>query len=123
MLGIMGTRIATTRLFKHNGFSLIEIVAAVMILSIMFGGLSALRVSHIQYARKMEIERDVSAIQDALTCYLYFHGEEPEGLEDLTVEKLIRRGFLFGENKSPQGFPYSLKIGDHSISVEIEEDG
>jgi prepilin-type N-terminal cleavage/methylation domain-containing protein len=119
----MGTRTAKSqRVFKRDGFSLIEIVAAVIILSIIFSGLSALRVSHARYEREMEIERDASVIQDALTCYLYFHGEEPEGLEGITIEKLIRRGFLVGENKSPQGIPYKLRIQDRAISVELDED-
>jgi prepilin-type N-terminal cleavage/methylation domain-containing protein len=106
---------------KRKGFSLIELVAATTILAIIFSGVSVLRASQIKYAKKMEFERDVLIIQDALSCYLYFHGEEPEGLEEITIEKLFRRGFLIGENKSPWGVPYKLTIKDSEISVVSDE--
>jgi prepilin-type N-terminal cleavage/methylation domain-containing protein len=107
---------------KHKGFSLIEIVAAVAIIAIIFSGLTTIRASQIQYARKAESEQDVMTIQEALSCYLYFHGEDPEGLEDITIETLIRRGFLRGENKSPWGIPYKLTVKDSALIVETDPD-
>jgi prepilin-type N-terminal cleavage/methylation domain-containing protein len=103
---------------KRGGFSLIEIVAAVMVIAILFSGMSVLRGAQIEYARKTQIERDIVVILEALSCYLYFHGEESEGLQDITVDKLFRKGFLIGENKSPWGVPYKLTFKDFSISVE-----
>jgi prepilin-type N-terminal cleavage/methylation domain-containing protein len=106
------------RLLKRGGFTLIEIVAAVMIMAIIFSGVSVLRASQVEYTRKTNFERDAAAIQDALSHYLYFHGGEPEGLEDITIDKLFRRGFLIGENKSPWGGPYKLTIRDSAVAVE-----
>jgi prepilin-type N-terminal cleavage/methylation domain-containing protein len=103
---------------KRGGFTLIEIVAAVMIMAIIFSGVSVLRASQVEYARKTVFERDAAAIQDALSCYLYFHGGDPEGLEDIAVDKLFGKGFLVGENKSPWGVPYKLTIRDSAVLVE-----
>ena len=100
---------------KRNGFSLIEVVAAVTILTLIFSGISALHFSLLTRSKKMELERDTALIQEALSCYLYFHADDPEGLEDVTVDKLIRRGFLIGENKSPWNVPYKLAVKENSI--------
>jgi hypothetical protein len=97
---------------------LIELVAATTIIAMIFGGISALRGSQVEYFRKTQSERDTAAVLEALSCYLYFHGEEPEGLKDITIDKLIRKGFLIGENKSPWGVPYKLSVKDSSILVE-----
>jgi prepilin-type N-terminal cleavage/methylation domain-containing protein len=105
---------------KRNAFSLIEVVAAVTIIAIMFSGLASLRVSQTQYAKDAEIERDIVTIQDALSCYLYFHGEEAGGLADITIDRLFQKGFLIGENKSPWGTSYKLTIKDSSVLVETK---
>jgi prepilin-type N-terminal cleavage/methylation domain-containing protein len=103
---------------KRKGFSLIELVAAVMILAIVFSGVTALDTARVRHAKKSRSEQDIAVIHQALSCYLYFHGEDPEGLKDITVDNLFRKGFLIGENKSPWGTPYKLTTDGSAILVE-----
>jgi prepilin-type N-terminal cleavage/methylation domain-containing protein len=105
---------------RRGGFTLTEIIAATAILGIIFSGTTVLRASQINYAKKSQSERDAASIQEALSCYLFFHGDEPESLRDISVEKLFKKGFLLGENKSPWNTPYKLVIQDSSAVVEIE---
>jgi prepilin-type N-terminal cleavage/methylation domain-containing protein len=106
--------------WKHRGFSFVELIAATVIMGMIFSGAAVLRVSQTEYARKSQSEREIADIQEALSCYLFFHGDEPESLKDVSVEKLFQRGFLLGENKSPWGTPYKLTVLDSSIVVETE---
>jgi prepilin-type N-terminal cleavage/methylation domain-containing protein len=105
---------------RRGGFTLVEISAAVVIVGIIFGGVATLRASQTEYARQSQSEREIANIQEALSCYLYFHGGEPESLKDLSVEKLFQKGFLLGENKSPWNTPYKLAVRDSSVVVEID---
>jgi prepilin-type N-terminal cleavage/methylation domain-containing protein len=105
---------------RRGGFTLVELTAAAVIVGIIFSGIAALRSSQTDYARKTQSDRAIANIQEALSCYLFFHGDEPESLKDLSVEKLIQRGFLLGENKSPWNTPYKLAVRDSSVIAEVE---
>jgi prepilin-type N-terminal cleavage/methylation domain-containing protein len=105
---------------NRQGFTLIEVVASAVIIGIVFSGVSVLRTSQIEYARNLQADQDILNIQEALSCYLFFHADEPESLKDISIETLFRKGFLTGENLSPWETPYKLIVQDSSLAVEIE---
>lgn len=106
---------------RHEGFTLIEVMLTVAIMALVFSGLTVTQFSQAEYVKKMESKLDITNIQEALSCYLFFHGNEPEAaLDDISIETLFKKGFLIGENKSPWGTPYKLVFRDSSVVVELE---
>ncbi|GHV39680.1 hypothetical protein FACS1894187_19920 [Synergistales bacterium] len=105
---------------ERKGFTLIELVCAVMIIGIIFGGVAGIHLARFDHVRKMQFQQDELNIQEAISCYLFFHGDEIENLRELTMSELFKKGFLIGENKSPQGEPYELILGESAIVVGVE---
>ena len=60
---------------KYAGFTFIEVMAAVVMTSIIFGGVILTQVYQAEHLRKLEFSKDVLDINEALITYFFFDGE------------------------------------------------
>ena len=79
-----------------------------------------MQIPQAEYLRKLEFSKGAIDINEALITYFFFDGEEAN--TRITVDLLIRKGYLIGENKSPWGTPYKILFDQKSgIVVETED--
>jgi len=124
-----------------RGFTLIEIMVVVVILSILAAFIVPRVIDQPDRVRKLKAEHDIRAIEAALKLYKldnYVYPTTDQGLEALVTKTTIppeprqwkEGGYLNGLSKDPWQFPYNyLSPGVHgeydiySLGADGEVDG
>jgi general secretion pathway protein G len=127
--------------FLNQGFTLIEVMVVVVILSVLAALVVPRIMDNPEKARRMKAEQDIRAIETALKLYKldnYVYPTTDQGLEALVVRTQIppeprqwkKGGYLESMPKDPWGFDYNyLKPGIHgefdlySQGVDGQPDG
>lgn len=130
-----------SKIFLNQGFTLIEVMVVVVILSVLAALVVPRIMDNPEKARRMKAEQDIRAIETALKLYKldnYVYPTTDQGLEALVVRTQIppeprqwkEGGYLNSVPKDPWGFDYNyLKPGIHgefdlySQGVDGQPDG
>ncbi|RKY13689.1 MAG: type II secretion system protein GspG [Planctomycetota bacterium] len=92
---------------RRRGFTLVEMMAVVVIIGILAGIVGIYVVSRIAKAREMRIKSDMKSIEDAITHFQMDKGRYPESLEELVQERILQE-----MPRDPWGNPYSYERTD-----------
>ncbi|RKZ47440.1 MAG: type II secretion system protein GspG [Candidatus Parabeggiatoa sp. nov. 3] len=130
-----------SKTFLNQGFTLIEVMVVVVILSVLAALVVPRIMDNPEKARRMKAEQDIHAIETALKLYKldnYVYPTTDQGLEALVVRTPIppeprqwkKGGYLESMPKDPWGFDYNyLNPGIHgefdlySQGVDGQPDG
>ncbi|HIE01351.1 MAG TPA: type II secretion system protein GspG [Thiotrichaceae bacterium] len=130
-----------SKTFLNQGFTLIEVMVVVVILSVLAALVVPRIMDNPEIARRMKAEQDIRAIETALKLYKldnYVYPTTDQGLEALVVRTQIppeprqwkKGGYLVSVPKDPWGFDYNyLNPGIHgefdlySQGVDGQPDG
>ena len=106
---------------KNKGFSLVEILVTVVIMSIIVGGvgmnLQGIFGPTYDAYREQYTLRDLLVITDAVHIYKKITGKLPANIEELFDQKI-----LLNENLSIYGTVYSLNVTPAGIEIFTTKD-
>ncbi len=123
-----------SKMIKNQGFTLIEVMVVVVILSILAALVVPRIMDNPDKARLLKVEQDIRAIETALKLYKldnYIYPTTDQGLEALITRTTIppeprqwkQGGYLNSVPIDPWGFPYNyLSPGIHG-EVDIYSQG
>jgi general secretion pathway protein G len=113
------------KIYSNHGFTLIEIMVVVVILSVLAGLVVPRMMENPNVARQAKVKNDIRAIETALKLYKldnYVYPTTDQGLEALVTKTTISPeprqwkdgGYLDSVPEDPWGFPYNyLSPGLH----------
>ncbi|MDM8557494.1 type II secretion system major pseudopilin GspG [Candidatus Parabeggiatoa sp. HSG14] len=127
----------------NQGFTLIEVMVVIVILSILAAFIAPRIIGHTDEARLVQVKNDMGVIENALKMYRldnYVYPTTDQGLEALITKSMIspeprqwrEGGYLDRHSvpKDPWGFPYNyLSPGMHgefdiySLGADGQPDG
>jgi general secretion pathway protein G len=127
----------------NKGFTLIEVMVVVVILSILAAFIAPSIIGHTDDARLVQVKNDIGVIETALKLYRldnYVYPTTDQGLEALITKSTIppeprqwrEDGYLERHNvpTDPWGFPYNYlspgihgKIDVYSLGADGQPDG
>ena len=106
---------------KNKGFSLVEILVTIVIMSIIVGGvgmnLQGIFGPTYDAYREQYTLRDLLVITDAVHVYKKINGKLPANIEELFDQKI-----LLNENSSIYGTVYSLNVTPAGIEIFTTKD-
>jgi prepilin-type N-terminal cleavage/methylation domain-containing protein len=91
---------------RRGGFSVVELLVAVAIVSIVAAGVRQTAVAyfaHEEQKKKNIFMADVVSISQGVFYYSFFEGKPPSSYQDL-----VNQGYVLGDGLSPWGTPYTL---------------
>ncbi len=105
----------------NDGFTLIEIMIVVVIISILAGSAVFIFRGSVEKTKKTAVSRDFSTFENALEAYKLYNDNYPTSEEGL--QKLIDAGLLKNKKKTlldPWNNPYQYRYpGENSETPEI----
>ena len=100
---------------RNKGFSLIEILVALAILTIMATTVSIAAVKHIERAKKQKTQFQIAAISDHIKAYRINEQKYPEDLSDLVPEYVEKADGLLDGWNNEFGYACPGENGDFDL--------
>jgi competence protein ComGC len=106
----------TSRVRDESGFTLVELMAVILIISILVGIAAASYVFSTHAAKETTCRADVRILNEMVVKYYYDHGDWPDNLDDL-VPDYIRDSKSLNCPDSGQPYNYDNSTGQVTCST------
>ena len=108
---------------ERAGFTLLEVMAAVVIIGILLGGGAVAVLTYISKANVTRAKSDLQKYKDQVTTYKMLVGKYPKSLNDLTEEQTKDDGnkvdaLIDGIDNDPWGRPYLYDADENGFEIK-----